>query len=560
MPEAPNWEKVIRSWVGICILLAAFVLLYQPWNLGERELFRMEGFYAAQTLEMDRSLMLTTAHGVAIQNAFPLYPYLASLLYHATSLPVEMAMRLLSVLMTAATSLLIYITVRRARSATAAAAAAAAFFAVNIVFEKSLDAAPTSTIALGLLSAQLLWFFCGVHRANWNAAWIFSFTVLGLTFLAGGFAPIFYFIFPLIFMRRPLTLWTKLNRPGLAGGIAILGGMILLWGVPYLAFSQVMPLQYLQFGAWSLYHYGEQLLTFPVYAVVRFLPWSLLAWCPFCVALHPIDDTPIFSRYLRTIVIADFFLFWWLPGGEALDLFYLAGPLAILIGLSYEIAVRRYARPLRKVLRACGIFTLVLTALLLLFCFLPEEWMEKFVSISNSVEFRHATTYLALTLLAAAATLLISLALLSGNPRRPVWLILLLTAVAGAVFYWQTMHPYRVGDHSKSELGKELREALLRDAAKLDPQFIVYKSDILDLYGECRYLGTRVQKIEALSELPQSADTVYLLTTEFPQLPERNWTNLLAPDRVYLRHRLCLWKGVLRRDQVGSRNSEEVQP
>ena len=80
MAEAANREKIIRPLTGLLILIAAFGVLYQPWRLGEREFFRLEGFYAAQALEMDFRLPMATAHGVAIRNAFPLYPMLVALL------------------------------------------------------------------------------------------------------------------------------------------------------------------------------------------------------------------------------------------------------------------------------------------------------------------------------------------------------------------------------------------------------------------------------------------------------------------------------------------------
>ncbi len=541
-------EKVIAPLAGVLILLAAFVLLYQPWRLGERELFRLEGLYAAQTLEMDYRLPLSTAHGIAIQNAFPLYPYLSKLVLGLTGLPVEFAMRLVSVAMTALASVLIYLTTMHSRSHVAAQAAAATYFAVNIIFDKTLDASPVTTVAFGLLGAQLLWFYFGVERANWNAAWLTSLTALALTFYAGGFTVLLFFFFPLIFMRRPLTLWAKLDKPGLIAGIVIFAGMVLLWAIPYLVFSRIMPFLYWDFGTRNFVAYLEQLLTFPRDLLFRFLPWTLLAWAPFCVALQPIDETPIFSRYLRTIFIASFFLFWLLPGTEAQDLCYLAGPLAILNGLYYENAVRRYGKVLRFFGRCGGFAVLAMALLLIAFCFLPENLMERFISLTNSIEFRHATPYLARTLLAAAALLLIALTLLTGSRRRPVWLVMLLIMVGTGIFFWQSIHVYRIQDRSKSELGGELRQALTAAGAKPDGKLVIYKSDILDLYGECRYLDAKVQKLTNIAELPKSADTVYLLSTEFPQQPDRNWTNLLAPDRTYLRHRICLWKGVLRRD------------
>lgn len=74
----------------------------------------------------------------------------------------------------------------------------------------------------------------------------------------------------------------------------------------------------------------------------------------------------------------------------------------------------------------------------------------------------------------------------------------------------------------------------------------LYKSNILDLYGELYYSGTEVRRILELDELPTTEEVVYLISTEFPQYPDRSWVNLLAPDYSYRGHRLFLWKGTLR--------------
>ena len=46
-------EKSIPRWAGVIILIAAFIAIYQPWLLGDRELFRLEGLYAVSATEFD---------------------------------------------------------------------------------------------------------------------------------------------------------------------------------------------------------------------------------------------------------------------------------------------------------------------------------------------------------------------------------------------------------------------------------------------------------------------------------------------------------------------------
>lgn len=84
------------------------------------------------------------------------------------------------------------------------------------------------------------------------------------------------------------------------------------------------------------------------------------------------------------------------------------------------------------------------------------------------------------------------------------------------------MHPYRVQEEVKREFGTTIRRAL--DG---QPGGTLYKSNILDLYGELFYSGAKVVKLQSLEELPEDQETVYLISTEFPQYPDRSWSNLL---------------------------------
>ncbi len=552
-----NREKIVKTMPGILLLAVAFVLLYEPWRLGGRDFFRLEGYYAAQTQEISWSRPIVTAHGVAIQNAYPLYPLLCSGVQSLTGLPVEFAMRIVSVLMTLASAVLVYISARLSRSTVAAQAAAAMFISCNIVMEKSLDAYPTSLVVFGVLSAQLLWFYFGAKRANWNAAWLSSLTVMALTFYAGGFPTLGLFFVPLVFMRRPLTLWTRLNKAGFYAGMLILLLAVLLWGLPYITHADRFASSYWTLGAATFMDYLGQLASVPFDVIVRFLPWTLIAWAPFCVALHPLDETPVFSRYLRIVVISTFFMLWLVPETKSFELMYMAGALSILTGLHYETAVRRYARQVRLLLKSCVFFCAGAALVILLFCFLPDSWFSRTVfSISYSLDFRHQPEYFYTAVAAVAAVAGMALIMAWGSRRNPVWVILLMTALSGGLLFWTVIYPYRLQDRHKRDFGMELRRALVVSAGENNLPEIVYKSNILDLYGECCYMGIPVKKIDDLNSLPKEADTVYLLNTAFPLLSERTWTSLLPADHTYMRHRVRLWRGDLRKNNQPNPKTE----
>ena len=117
-------EKPISRWWGVLILLVVFLAVHEPWMLGMRELFRQEGFYAVQAAEFQPSSTLVTAHGVAVQDAFPLYPALSGLLMRGCGIPVEIALRAVSLLMLAAGAVLTYFAAASERSCRAGLVAA----------------------------------------------------------------------------------------------------------------------------------------------------------------------------------------------------------------------------------------------------------------------------------------------------------------------------------------------------------------------------------------------------------------------------------------------------
>lgn len=545
--QHPNSERIVPALPGLLILLAAFLWLYEPWLLGMKDFFRQEGFYVALAQEMHPPLLFCSAHGQTVANAFPFFPMLGNLLVRATGLDTLFALRLVSVAMTFLTGLLILLSVWRARNFTAAAMAAAVFWGSNIVIEKSLDSYPTTSVMFGLLSAQLLWLYIGQKRGRWNLAWMLSLSVLTLTFLAGGFMAVVLFFFPMIFLRRPLTLKGKLSRPGMLIGTAGLTGAILSWIMTCHVFAGQMPIQYWQ-PDWELTKYLRHLAGFPLDFAIRFLPWTLFAWAPFCVAFQAQDPTPIFSKYLRTLTAATFCLLWLLPDTASHDLLFLAAPFSMLCGMYYEPAVTRYAPRLRRIAVIGGALFIFTAALLLLFfCTLPESMLKMFVDLHDSIAFRLQFSYRAAALTCGIVLLGGAGWLFFGPRQKPLWLSLLIVVLAGGTFYYLAMFPYRIQDQETRDMARVLAQALEKDRGAAAEPAQVCKFNIADLYGECSLLNARVRKVASLEELPDTAETVYLLSTEFPQLPERNWTNLLPQDRTYRGRRICFWKGVLRR-------------
>ncbi len=537
-------EKTLPCWVGILLLILAFAVLYQPWLLGMQELLRMEGLYAVQAAEFNPAAGVVTAHGTPIQNAYPLFPSLALLLHNWSNFPLDFVLRLLSVAMIAAGAVTVYAASSSERPGRAGIVAAAMYISSNLMLEKGIEGYPTTMSAFLLLLAQLLFFQFGFRRSNWSMGWFFSLGIMGLGFLCGGFTVLCFFIFPLFFLRRPLSVKSKFRKPGFAIGVALLAGVVIAWGMPYWILSHRIPLQYIGWEE-SSGEYLLNVLAFPAELPFRLLPWTLIAWIPFCVALQAQDETPIFSRYLRTLTIAGAALLWFAPDRDPREIIYIAGPLSILVGINYDLAMRRYGFKVRKIMVLAEYFALSIAVALGIFCFAPQSWLEPFFRLSLSLEFREAEFYRMFVAAMAIVVLLLSFYLRHARRERPIWLILLLSMIVGAVFYWSVLAPYRAQDQEKRKLGIRIADVLRNESAVT----VLYKNNIQDLYSELYYTGIPVVRLQSLRELPESAETVYLVSTEFPQYPDRDWSNLLPADFTYRDRRLCLWKGTLRPEE-----------
>ena len=532
-----NREKVIPFAAGIAITLLTFLLLYQPWQSGLHDLTRAEGIFAAEAMEFRPGLPVCSAHGVIIRGDAPLYPLLAAGL-HALGLPLIPALRLLSLAGTVLTATLVFRAPRAARTPEAALIAMTVFLSFLLTVDKTFVATPQPLAAFGLLAAHLVWFHHGVRRGNWNRAWLASCAVMVPTIWAGGMKMLLFYLFPLIFMRRPLTIWPKLNRPGTIVGAVLIAAGLLLWIAPQWLTNA--PSSGREFAGWE----WDWLRGFPFDLLLRLLPWSLLLWIPFCAALHPLDATPIFGRFLRTISGSLFFLLWLSPGWRSPDMLFLAAPLAIQIGCGYELAARRYSTQIRLLGKAAALFTCLTAFALFFFLLLPEQLLHTAFDLDFAISFRRDWAYIIPSLAITAGLLAGGTAGIFGNKRNPVWLHFLFAAAAGGMFWWTVIHPYQAQDHRRAEMG-DLLAAILAEE-NLPPDHPVYKIDIQEFYCEGSRLRHPIRKISMLNEIPDREPVVYLLATEFPQYPRRDWKNLLpAQKQRYFGKRLGLWRGTV---------------
>lgn len=540
-----NENRIGTRW-GIIFAAVIFLLIYIPWITPACELFRQEGVYAACADEYTPGLYVT-AHGVVQSKIFPLYPMTVSLLQKMFSdLPTETALRIVSITMMAAWAFLASAAVARRRNIRSALVTFCCCTGTLLTMEKGINGGSETMTAFFLLAAQLSLFHFGSRKADWNSAWVWAAVFLVFAFLSGGLTALLFFIFPIFFFRRPLSLRSKFNTPGFWAGTVIIAIFVMLWAVPTgLALRDTTQKAWEDFSA----DYFKNFLTFPFLFPIRMLPWFILGWMPFCVALQDTDSTPVFSRYLRTLFFSSLFLLWFLPLHASVQCVFVIAPLAVMTGLYYEAGIRCYGRSLRKFLVVGEIFLAGLFLVAVAFCMLPEDMLSLFGNVAK-MSFRTNSRYL--WIMAAVAVLLAGSAAVFhfGRKKFPVWILVLMISGGITVFYTSVMLPYRMQKQELRQLAGDINNALANEK-NAD---VLYKYEIEGLYGGLFYTGRKIRKWQS-AEWLKDQQTVYVISAEIPRDIRRVWssTSLLS----FRNTPLLLCKGELRKDdEAGTRNEQ----
>ena len=559
-------ETAVTPWTGALLIAAAFLFIFGVWVIFPRELHRQECLYAAEAVEYTFPRLEVRAHETPIRNSYPLSPALAALL-NRNGLPMEIALRLITVFFIAAGSVLVFFSAATGSGARAGLAGAAMYCSTFLMLDKGVDGAPETMGAFFLLSAQMCLFYFGLRRGRWNAAWPATALLLAAGYLTGGTPVLVLFVVPLLFLRRLISGKAKYRNWGFAAAAALLaliclGKVAVQWNLERTTTGGT-----LFFTGFSDPDYVGDFLLYWVMLPVRLLPWSVIAWIPFCVALQRLDDKPLFSKYLRVLVMVTAVLLWLIPGMEPRDLLYLPGALSILCGVYYELGMRRYGERLRKLAPAAEYAAPIILMLLVAGCFVPEKQLSWFISLGNTLNFRNQPETCAAILAGAIAVLAVGAALRVFRKELPVWIMLLGVSVMVGIFSGVMLLPYRAQDGLRGGAGRRIRDTLestIRDsikqegaAGRLDKdelgakvneelsRVVLYKSGIGDLYGELFYAGVRVIRLRSVDELPDNKDpgVVYLISDGFPQNPKWSWTNLLPEGHTYQKQRVMLWRG-----------------
>ena len=535
--EKRDHNKVI---VAMSLLLLAF--LFAPVFLEIQELVSNEGFYLAAVREMDHYPPLMKVQGDVCYGGFPFYPMLVRALVNI-GIPMIIALRLLPILCFFAIAGIVFLTAWKAKDLTAGIVGSSVVMLNFLSIEKFSGGNPVMLGTLGVFSAWMVWYALGFWRGKWKLAWITTFLIAGMTFYTLGFTGLIMIIFPMLFHRRPLMIWTKPRGQAFFIGLAILILFVLFWGFPRWTLLNEPVWERTMISFPSAREYFLHLLTFPFDAAISLMPWTLFAWAPFCPAIVPLDENPMLSRYLRTLFLGTFVLLWLSPLTQSRDVFFMIPPLAVLIALNYWIVVRRYGWRLLKLFNFTAVLILLFCAASFMYLIisrdsLPTLVTDMFRDMSDTPYWKLA---LAGTFLGGIAALTTIFMCLSGER---VWLAILMLMSAMILPYRTMILPYQNLNRSKEQIGNTFREAI---PEKETPDVVYRMHNIPPYYSEMHYFGITLKTIGAAEELPSEKTVVYVFSQVVPSAPERIWERVSFVS--YKKQKIELWRGKLKMEE-----------
>ena len=299
----------------------------------------------------------------------------------------------------------------------------------------------------------------------------------------------------------------------------------------------------------SVHHKGAvDFFLYPLAIAGGLLPWTIIAWSPFCVAYYPLDKQPIFSRFLRTIFLSLFVFLWINPFAEARDALVLIPSIAILSGTNYWLVVRRNGYGLHKLLNLMTVILLFLVSFTFILYLLPSIWWNDLFFLKwihktfliKGISFFNTLFLFGVVQLGIGIIIGIFL-ILFYKKRLTIWGHALGICIIFMLGFWSTSYPY----NALSDEGRGTAKAIISSLGKnYSHNMTIYKSsEISNIYALGCYLECHVKKINNLNDLPENEPKVYLLTINPPIFPGRQWD--IISKVKYRDNVLYLWEGTV---------------
>ena len=530
--------------VALLVMLGGVLYLGALWFLELRA--SDEALHAAIAREMTVSgnYLKTHLYGHPIKE-YPLYNWLVALLSGFQS-PNLLSLRLPSILSVWGLALLCGLAARRLQSHLAGFIAAAVVLLCVASLQIGIRAQTEFLQALLLCSAWWTWYYFGLECKRWNCAWGWALALVFAGILNGGLKMAFWFYLPLFFMPRQVNARMRMQMPSHIVSALVLALFICIWqwitpNQPLLPWNQELGLKLT-----SANHSGYfwHLIVFPCKVMYYLAPWSLLLWAPFCIALRQFERQPVACRYFRVIIFTVFLAVWLWPSTSPLALLPVLGPVAILIGVHFEIVLRRYQQYLSLLVHVTSWLVLACSVIMSVFWLLVGSGI---IAIQDLDPYR---PWLYLILLSIGEALLWML-ILRKNSRCTfraslVWCIaatfLLVLCSSRAYINWR-MSTRRIAGETLAGKDQTNGYAGICDITE-NISHIYYrpmpKAPYL-YFTEFYYLNCPIKLVRPREDLakvlPETERVVYVLSSHTPPVPSRSW-RLISPPVTMHRERV----------------------
>ncbi|MGI5923368.1 MAG: hypothetical protein ACOX9E_05445 [Lentisphaeria bacterium] len=512
----------------------------------------------AQDMVANGHFLQTHLQGRPVK-AFPLYSWLV-VLCSGFRTPTTLSVRLPAVLALWSLALLCGLIARRIQSAFAGAVAAAVVLASLVGFRVGCRAQSEILHALLLTAAWAAWYHHGQLGKKWYRAWGIALGLVFLAVLAVGAKALFFFYFPLLFLHRPFNIFHRLQGPA---HIFMLTLLLILLGAwlyfipdqPFLSWNTIMAGAGADEGGARFFRH---LFSFPLKCIIYLLPWAFFFWAPFCLALRQFENDGNACNYMRTIIFCNLFALWLIPGASPLLLLPVLGAMAILIGVHFEIVIRRYQHVLIRFLRAGAWLAFALAAIGMLF------WCLVIAGVINISDFsRFWPLFFAAALL--VTMLLLWTQILASDSKRTfrssiLWCVCAFRLVVMFLYFpldnWLNssrrdtglalaglgqplLLPQNDGDPDAALPPEPPPTVTFHQLRREIPRVYLHSMDFYQV--ETFYLHKLIVNISnPVQELPTDEATLYVLSPRSPAVPTHNWEPISPAVNTRLRYRLQL--------------------
>ena len=514
-----------------------------------------EGLQAAMAREIVSTgdYLKTHLYGRQIRE-YPLYSWLVTICSGFGS-PTVWSLRLPSILCVFGLAIVSGISARRLQSPFSGYIAAAVVLMSTVSFHVGFRAQTEYLQAFLTFSAWWSWYHYGVNEKQWNRAWMVSLALVFIGILNSGLESVFWFYLPLLFMPRQVNAKMRMQMPAHIVSVLVVLALVFIWewvtpDQPLMPWSQ-------EPGLLNAPHdnsgYFWHFISFPWKMLYYLLPWSILIWAPFCVALRQFEHSPQACRFLRIIINVIFVCVWLFPGTSPLHLLPLLGPIAVLIGIHYEIVIRRYQHILNRMLHIVGWLVATLCLLASLF------WLSVGIGLVYVEDIGPGRVWVSMILMGTIAVVFWALVLRRENHSTfrssIIWCIFsaqaLLLCTVDTYRQWNNSDRRIAGEtlaglHPAADASEPPPAVTLQQLAKsVDRIYYKPPRNNRNLYfAEFFWLGSPLvymgPKDDWEKGLPEDEERVYVLNTHVPPVTNREWRPISPVVDIKLRRRPSL--------------------